>query len=177
MRHRAGVVLSFAALGLSACNDAPQPPAFLRVADGEPARGHALIQAYGCGTCHVIEGVRGARGIVGPPLVDYAARKLLAGVVPNAPRYLIPWLIDPPAIAPQTGMPAMGLSETQARHIAAYLYTLGSAQARVYPPDPPLKLDGRELPDLETPAASAASAGAAPRTRRIEHEAAVSGTR
>ena len=132
-----------AAAGLSACTEPAEPPAFLRVGGGEPERGRSLIQAHGCGTCHTIEGVRGARGSVGPPLVKFAERNLLAGILPNVPRNLIAWLKDPPAIRPQTGMPALGLSESDARHIAAYLYTLGVARAEVYPSGPPLAIGGQ----------------------------------
>jgi mono/diheme cytochrome c family protein len=126
---------------LAACGEAPDIPAHLRIAGGEPVRGRHLIQAYGCGTCHVIEGIRGARGMVGPPLTDFGERNLLVGIVPNTPRFLISWLIDPPALAPRTGMPAMGLDEQEARHVAAYLYTLGAARQQAYPPDPPLRAD------------------------------------
>jgi cytochrome c2 len=134
---------------LAGCNDAPVTPTFLQIAGGEPEKGRSLIYAYGCGTCHIVEGVRGARGTVGPPLVAYAERTLLAGILPNTPRNLVPWLIDPVALDPQTGMPAMGLSEPEARHIAAYLYTLGAAETRVYPGGPPLALRGREDPVLQ----------------------------
>jgi cytochrome c1 len=120
------------AAGIAACTEPAEPPAFLRIVGGEPERGRGLIQAYGCGTCHVIAGVRGARGRVGPPLEKFAERNLLAGAMPNVPRNLVAWLIDPPAVQPQTGMPAVGLSEADARHIAAYLYTLGTARAESY---------------------------------------------
>lgn len=137
------------ALAIAACSDAPTPPVHLRVAGGDPERGRSLIRLYGCGACHSVEGVRGARGTVGPPLVDYATRKMLAGILPNTPRNLVPWLVDPAAIDPQTGMPAVGLSEAEARDIAAYLYTLGAAAAQVYPGGPPLELRGREQPVLQ----------------------------
>jgi mono/diheme cytochrome c family protein len=132
---------------VSACN-AVEPPAHLRIAGAEPERGRRLIQSYGCGTCHTIEGVRGARGTVGPTLNDYAARNLLAGILPNTPRTLVAWLIDPVAVDPRTGMPAMGLTEAEARHVAAYLYTLGASRAQVYPSGPPLDLDASEKPAL-----------------------------
>jgi len=131
---------------LAGCGDDPGPPSHLRVAGAQPEQGRALIHAYGCGTCHTIDGVRGARGTVGPPLDDYAKRNLVAGILPNTPQALIAWLINPVALDPQTGMPAMGISEGEARHMAAYLYTLGASQAVVYPNDPPLKLRGRERP-------------------------------
>jgi mono/diheme cytochrome c family protein len=137
-------VLSAAAFAsLAACADASEPPDHLRIADANPERGRELIAGYGCGACHRIEGVRGTRGTVGPPLTDYAQRKLLAGIVPNTPRMLVAWIMDPPAMSPQTGMPAVGVSEPEARHIASYLYTLGAARSAVYPPDPPLNRRGQ----------------------------------
>ncbi len=158
------------AIGVAGCGDAPEPPAYLQVAGGDPERGRSLIYQFGCGTCHIVEGVRGARGTVGPPLVDYAGRKLLAGILPNTPRNLVPWLIDPSAIDPQTGMPPVGLTETEARHIAAYLYTLGASGAQVYPSGPPLELRGREEPVLQAgdqPTGGPDRGDATPR-RRIE---------
>ncbi len=132
--------LLFAVMGaLAACEEAA-PPVHLRIAGGEPEQGRRLIRTYGCGACHRIEGVRGARGTVGPPLTDYAQRKLLAGIAPNTPRALIAWIMDPVAFDPRTGMPAVGVSEAEARHMASYLYTLGASDAEVYPDEPPLEL-------------------------------------
>ena len=90
---------------------------------GDPDRGGAAIRRYGCGACHVIPGVRAARGSVGPPLDGFASRVYLAGKFPNQPDHLLSWLRDPPAMAPQTAMPAL-VEEQSARDIAAYLYTL-----------------------------------------------------
>ncbi len=143
--------MAIAAAGaLAACAEAPSIPDHLRIAGAEPARGRALIHSYGCGTCHKIDGVRGARGTVGPPLDNFAQRSIVAGVLPNTPRVLVTWLIDPPALEPRSAMPAVGLDETQARHIAAYLYTLGSAGAQVYPSGPPLDLSRSGTPAIHT---------------------------
>jgi mono/diheme cytochrome c family protein len=137
--RRLRMATATAVLALGACGEAVQPPTHLHVPGGEPARGRALIEAYGCGACHIVEGVRGTRGRVGPPLQAYAERRLLAGFLPNTPRFLVPWLVDPVAIEPRTGMPAVGVTVAEARHIAAYLYTLGDS-TKVYPPDPPFDL-------------------------------------
>jgi mono/diheme cytochrome c family protein len=139
--------LAGALLTLTAC-DRPETPAHLRIAGGDAERGSRLIQRYRCGACHRIEGIRGGNGIVGPPLTDYAQRVLLAGVVPNAPRTLVPWLIDPPAMAPNTAMPNLGITEREARDIATYLYTLGAEKVRAWPPDalPVRAAGGREQP-------------------------------
>ncbi len=128
---RAGAAL---ALSIVAACDSPAPPAHLRIAGGDAERGRLLIQRYECGACHTIEGVRGANGIVGPPLTDFAQRVVLAGILPNAPRTLVPWLMNPPAIAPNTAMPDLGIGEREARDIATYLYTLGAHKAQVWSP-------------------------------------------
>jgi cytochrome c1 len=153
--------------GLVACRDAADQSSRLMIAGGEPEQGHALIHAYGCGTCHTIENVRGARGKVGPRLEEYAQQHLLAGFLPNTPRNLIAWLMDPVALKPTTGMPAQGLTEAEARHIAAYLYSLGRGGMRVYPPDPPLPLSAEDevAADISNPPAVPSETDV--RTRRI----------
>src|SRR4051812_47917562 len=46
---------------------------------GNPDRGSVLMQQYGCPSCHVIPGVKGAYGHVGPPLTQISLRTYLAG--------------------------------------------------------------------------------------------------
>lgn len=94
------------------------------VAGGDPEAGKHLIQKYGCGSCHVVPGIKGADGMVGPPLEHFAHRAYIAGEVPNNQDYLIRWIEVPQAIEPGTAMPNLGVTEGQARSIAAYLYTL-----------------------------------------------------
>lgn len=118
---------------LAGCDEAAAPP-HLHVAGGDPVRGRAAMTELGCGACHRIPGVGNARAMVGPPLHDYAQRGYVAGVLPNRPGNLIAWLRDPPAIRPGTAMPYLGLSDAQARDMAAYLYTLGAGGAGVWPP-------------------------------------------
>ena len=91
---------------------------------GEPSEGPALMRAYGCAGCHVIPGVPGATGRVGPPLAGIASREYIGGVAVNEPNNLVEWILDPKQFDPRTAMPAVGVTEEQARHIAAYLYTL-----------------------------------------------------
>jgi cytochrome c2 len=91
---------------------------------GNPAEGEALIQSYGCGSCHVIPGIRTARGMVGPPLFYYSRRTIIAGELPNTPENLEAWIESPVAIEPGTAMPNLGVTGKQAQDIAAYLYTL-----------------------------------------------------
>jgi cytochrome c len=115
-----GIGLTWLGL-LAACGR--QTPTTL-VPGGDPARGKKQIVAYGCGSCHVIPGVGGARGLVGPPLTQFAHRAFIAGEVPNNSEFLVRWISVPQAIEPGTAMPNLGVSEAQARDIAAYLYTL-----------------------------------------------------
>jgi cytochrome c2 len=94
------------------------------VAGGNAETGKRLIGNYGCGSCHVIPGIRGAAGMVGPPLTSFARRTYIAGEVANNADFLVRWIEVPQAIEPGTAMPNLGITEGQARHIAAYLYTL-----------------------------------------------------
>lgn len=95
-----------------------------RLTGGDPAQGAALIPKYGCNACHVIPGIQGARGMVGPPLNGIAARTYLGGQLPNTPDNMMRWIEDPQSIERGTAMPDLGVSHEEARHIAAYLYTL-----------------------------------------------------
>lgn len=94
------------------------------VPGGNSESGRKLIVSYGCGSCHSIPGVRGADGLVGPPLDRFARRSFIAGQVTNNADFLIRWIEVPQAIEPGTAMPNLGVSESHARDIAAYLYTL-----------------------------------------------------
>lgn len=88
---------------------------------GDPnAEAKALIAAN-CATCHVVPGVRSARGLVGPPLIGFAGRQAIAGVLANTPPNLRTFLLHPRAIVPHGAMPELGLSAQQADVIANYL--------------------------------------------------------
>ncbi|ROT28184.1 cytochrome c family protein [Micromonospora sp. HM5-17] len=107
---------------LAACTRVPLPPPESR--EGYPERGARLIQQYGCGGCHTVPGVPRAEGLVGPPLTRFGARSYIAGELPNNPENLRRWIQDPQAVEPGTAMPDLGVSETDAQDIAAYLFTL-----------------------------------------------------
>jgi cytochrome c len=91
---------------------------------GDAARGRDLLRSYGCQTCHTIPGVDGANGLVGPPLAGIADRAYIAGVLPNAPDNMLRWIRDPRGVDSLTAMPNVGVTPSDARHIAAYLYSL-----------------------------------------------------
>ncbi|HEV2736230.1 MAG TPA: c-type cytochrome [Longimicrobiaceae bacterium] len=118
---------ALAALVLAACGSGPSGESMARGAmltGGDPHRAPAEIRKYGCGTCHTVAGVPGADGTVGPPLSGIGGRMYVAGVLANNPTNLVRWIMDPTAVDSATAMPDMGVTEAEARDIAAYLYAL-----------------------------------------------------
>jgi cytochrome c2 len=94
------------------------------VRGGDVDTGKRLMTQYQCSTCHVIPQVPGPNGDAGPSLAHVGRLSYIAGGIPNQANNMVAWLRDPPALKPGTRMPSMGLSEQEARHMAAYLYTL-----------------------------------------------------
>jgi cytochrome c len=123
-RGRALLPLALAsAIAIGACGGIPdEPPP--EVPDGDPRLGAQAIEAYGCGACHRIAGIREAEAMVGPPLDEFSQRRIIAGRLPNTARNVIRWVQDPDAVSPGTAMPDLGVTEQEARDIAAYLFTL-----------------------------------------------------
>lgn len=85
------------------------------------ARSAELMIQYGCPTCHVIPNVPGAAGKVGPSLDDLSQRSYLAGTLQNSPANLARWIQHPQQIHPGTAMPEMGVTNSDAARIAAFL--------------------------------------------------------
>ncbi|HUR93785.1 MAG TPA: cytochrome c oxidase assembly protein [Gemmatimonadales bacterium] len=90
---------------------------------GDVERGAAALRRFGCGACHVVPGVPGAEGQVGPPLAGIGGRAYIAGVLTNTPDHMIRWIVDPRRVDSLTAMPTLGVSEPEARDMAAYLYS------------------------------------------------------
>jgi cytochrome c len=109
---------------LSGCTGGVTRPTHSSATGGYQKRGKQWITERKCGSCHTIPGIHGANGVFGPPLNSFGARTYIAGEFPNAPKYLVPWIMAPQLMKPKTSMPDLGLSEQQARDVAAYLYTL-----------------------------------------------------
>ena len=116
--------LVLCALVCVACRGGQWDPPVRRAPGGDPSRGEQAIQNYGCGGCHSIPGVRGARGKVASPLDSFSQRTFIDGRLPNSSDNLVRWLVNPRAVDPETAMPTLGLTQTDARDVAAYLYTL-----------------------------------------------------
>jgi cytochrome c2 len=119
--HPIARISALAFIGLlSACHgqtDVARPAGSARL-------GAITIGRLACGSCHVIPGIEGADGRVGPPLAHFASQQTIAGKLPNSPEYLKRFLKAPRAIVPNGVMPDLGLSDDQVRDIAAYLYEL-----------------------------------------------------
>lgn len=95
-----------------------------QIVGGDPGEGSQAIMRYGCVSCHTIAGIREARGRVGPPLTGIAGRSYIAGRIPNTSENIVLWIQDPQGLIPGTAMPNLGVTESDARDIAAYLYSL-----------------------------------------------------
>ena len=111
------------AILLAACNREQKQSAQLS-SGGNVDRGKAAIERYGCNACHIIPGISGPKGMVGPPLDHIASRSFIAGKFPNNPQTMINWLQDPPKYDPQSAMPNLGVTQADSRDMTAYLYTL-----------------------------------------------------
>lgn len=112
------LVLPLAAILLGGCAQHPSPEQV------QVRRGAQLIGHYGCGSCHMIPGIDGADGLVGPPLIHWGRRAYIAGVLPNSPDNLAFWIQHPQKVIPGVDMPEMGIKQREAQAIAAYLDTI-----------------------------------------------------
>lgn len=123
----AALLTAFLILAGAIFADVPQHPHVMAeqgIPNADSSRAPAAMRAYGCGSCHTIPGVAGANGAVGPKLEGISSHSFLAGQLPNTPENLILWIQHPQQVRPGSDMPDMGVSATDARNIAAYLYSL-----------------------------------------------------
>jgi cytochrome c len=128
-RRAAGMLLAGAWLVLAGCDprrtDSGRETATPELRpEHRVEAGRALLEQYQCGSCHVIPGVRAARGSFGPTLEAFGVRGYIAGQIPNTAPLLQRWLQQPSALVPGTLMPAMGVSAADAQAMAAYLLAL-----------------------------------------------------
>jgi len=86
------------------------------------ANGKAVIERVGCATCHTIPGIDWPQGKVAPHLEGLTGRALIAGKLPNRPDVLAAFIRNAPSLVPGSAMPAMPVSDAEARDIAAFLY-------------------------------------------------------
>lgn len=115
-------LLAWAALGavvLAGCTAPLQSPTPAAVGDVE--RGRQALMDYGCVACHAVPGLPVAQGNAGHPLGGLANRQVIAGRLPNDPENLARWIRDPQGISPGNAMPDLGVTEADARDMAAFL--------------------------------------------------------
>jgi len=120
---RPGTSFFLASLLLSAIASAAENASKVGNA-GSVDAGQELIGRFGCGACHEIPGIVGARGLLGPPLSGVGKRVFIAGVLRNTPENMATWVFDPQAVIRGNAMPSVGLSRKQSQDVAAYLSTL-----------------------------------------------------
>lgn len=116
-----------AALVLAATAAACKPPVEARheFAPEVVERGRAVAAAAGCAACHALPGIDWPRGDAGPDLTAFDGRGPIAGALPNTPANLAAFVRNAPLAKPGSTMPAMPITQSEARAVAAYLY--GSA--------------------------------------------------
>jgi cytochrome c oxidase subunit 2 len=90
------------------------------------ARGDTLFRTKGgCIGCHSLQATPAPTtlaGLLGPNLANVGARTWIgAGTLRNTDENLARWIHNPQAIKVGVGMPKLGLSEDEARALAAFL--------------------------------------------------------
>jgi cytochrome c1 len=99
-----------------------QPPTSQYEFDPEAKRrGLAAIERVGCAACHEIPGVTWPKGRTAPSLKGFDDVGVIAGNLPNTPANLAAFVRNAPKAKPGSTMPAMPLTEHEARDVAAYL--------------------------------------------------------
>ena len=90
---------------------------------GLAADGKAVFAKSACVGCHTITGV--SAGVLAPNLTHFGSRATLAaGMWPNTPDNVAAWVQDPQRLKPGVKMPDLGLTNDQAKAVAAYLTSL-----------------------------------------------------
>lgn len=118
----AGRGLVLACIGLVACDGPPDRTP--TVGEADIRRGRQLVADKGCVACHTFPDVKWPRGGLGPSLDDFGRQGLIAGQLPNQPGVLMQFITNAPSMVPGTAMPAVPMSDQEARDVTAYLLQL-----------------------------------------------------
>ncbi|MBI4638714.1 MAG: cytochrome c oxidase subunit II [Candidatus Rokubacteria bacterium] len=90
---------------------------------GPAADGKTIYARSACVGCHTIRGL--SAGVLGPDLTHFGSRTMVAaGLLPNTVENVAAWVRNPAAFKPGVKMPALGLSDAEARAVAVYLTSL-----------------------------------------------------
>jgi cytochrome c oxidase subunit 2 len=88
----------------------------------EYADGEKLFMSKGCVGCHSLQAVNAPKGMVGPNLANVGARSYIAaGTLKNTDENLARWIRNPQAIKKGVLMPNLGVNETEAKALVAFL--------------------------------------------------------
>lgn len=118
----AAVVIGFAAFASgSVRSNSLRETTLMQAIGGDPERAVPAMIRNGCGGCHEIPGVPGARGTVGPSLQGVVERGYF-GASRASPEAMMRWISRARDVDPKTAMPNTNLSPQEARDITAYLY-------------------------------------------------------
>jgi cytochrome c oxidase subunit II len=99
-----------------------QSPAPGRASGPDYATGEKLFATKGCVGCHSLQAVNAPKGMVGPNLANVGARSYIAaGTLKNTNENLARWIRDPQGIKKGVLMPNLGVTETEAQALVAYL--------------------------------------------------------
>ncbi|ADV14574.1 c-type cytochrome [Mesorhizobium sp. M7A.F.Ca.US.006.04.2.1] len=118
----AAVVIGFAVFASgSVRSNSLRETTLVQAIGGDPQRAVPAMIRNGCGGCHEIPGVPGARGTVGPSLQGVVERGYI-GASRASPDAMMRWISRARDVDPNTAMPNTNLSPQEARDITAYLY-------------------------------------------------------
>lgn len=115
------VALAVVILAVSACDAGGG----VDVGIGDADAGREAIERYGCASCHLVPGMRGSAGRVGPSLAGIDDRVYIAGRLEAGPETVALFISDPKTMVPGTAMPDLRVSDEEARDITQYLYEHG----------------------------------------------------
>ncbi len=124
MRSRERFVALCAAATMLACGSPSNRTAGADLRGGNAARGKAESERYGCNACHAIGGLPDPTVAAVAPITGIANQAYIAGTLANTPANLVRWIQFPQETKPGTAMPDLAVSESDARDIATYLYSL-----------------------------------------------------
>jgi cytochrome c oxidase subunit II len=86
------------------------------------ATGEQLFMTKGCVGCHSLQAVNAPKGMIGPNLANVGARSYIAaGTLKNTDENLAHWIRNPQGIKKGVLMPNLGVSETEAQALVAFL--------------------------------------------------------
>jgi cytochrome c oxidase subunit 2 len=84
--------------------------------------GEKLFLSKGCMACHSLQAVNAPKGMVGPNLANVGARAYIAaGTLKNTDENMARWIRDPQGIKKGVLMPNLGVTESEAQALVAYL--------------------------------------------------------